>query len=226
MIIPADQFNYRNYTTTSGELVYRDFILKNGGMDEIANTNIDVSFILCDDYPVVVNPNKQSVYYHYSPSSGAILQKEALLQKFHKEIENTYETGGDFLVFADSELVGTDKVLYEKHWFKHPTTLSGKVFTFIYLLVAYSGKNLIKYYLHPLRTDEGGKFLNKYTGSFFDSSIAYEEFGLNIVHNILKLTFNNQHMKLEDFMEAFKKFNTRDLSKYETETFLNERRKK
>ena len=37
-------------------------------------------------------------------------------------------SNGSRMVIMIQDLI-TDKVLYENHWFKHPTTLSGKVFT-------------------------------------------------------------------------------------------------
>ena len=216
-----DVFNYRHYTHHLGSDYYGEIIRREVPPEHLVGKLYTASFKLSDYYPVVVRPNKASVHYNtYSSSRKDGTLREKFFIGYDREIRNAFDVGLEYLVFIDDELVATDRYLYMEQWCAQPISMYAKPSQFKYLTISFPHKKGVVFYFYPLRTELGARFLELYHGRYFSNEGCFSELGINIISNILRLTYASGCIGVKGLKECFVGIPPEDMGLYQIAKFM------
>lgn len=213
------KYNFRYYSLAYGAAFYDRFLEKNADIAKIGNPAITPSFTFSWNYPVILDIERKTVYYHahFGHRNSA---NESVFQEYMTEIKDGSSQGSRHFLFADNVLLGTDKFIYLENWADQPRPTRGKLSDFLYAIVAYVEKDMMKYYIYTMRTDMGARLLETYMGSFIGSQSDYDKYGVKVISKILSQTFVNNYMNEDDLESEFRQFTHRNLSDYRLKSFF------
>jgi len=215
------QYNFRYYSIAYGADFYDKFLNKNTDILKIGNPALQPTFTFCWNYPVILDVERKTVYYHatFGHRNNA---NEDVFNDNLEEIKNASGLGSRHFLFSDGNLIGTDRFIYLKYWANQPRTTHGRLSDFLYAIVSYVEKDMIKYYIYTIRTDLGAKLLETYFGSYFSTGGEYTEFGVRVVSQLLSKTYINNYVTATDFKDRFREFSRRSLSEYKLKSFFEQ----
>ena len=209
--------NFRHFAHIIGGQYYDDFIKKDIPAEHLVGKFDMASFLLCDDYPVLVEPSRENVHYH-NFNQGHV--DDDFYKKWGEEITAGFNNGFDFLMFADGQLVATDRMIYAEHWCSQPMSMYGKMASFLYLIVALPFKGGMAYFMYPLRTKAGGKFLELYHGRFWSEKGTFNDFGLGVLANLIRLAYGANEFGMSGLRKCFAQTMPEDLKSYQIRQFM------
>lgn len=204
------KFNFTYYIHSKGGAYYDQIIKKNEIPEDVARCK-ELSFRICDDYPLLICPAKETVYYN----SYGKLVNEKFLEDFRKPIMNAFENENEFLLISDGHLIGNDKYIYGEFWHDQPITYDGKISSFLHMMVCLRTGDGMKYYFYPLRTGGASEFLETYFGSFFSKSLTLELLGMNIWADLVRLNYSCQYVDAKGILDKLLDKPVRDMGQYQ-----------
>lgn len=210
------KYEVRNHA--AGSTVYRDYIHQNTGIPRLGSPTEDVYFLLVEERPRILDLEKDTAIYfkikrdNYIRKNHITYYEDSVLEAMDDECK--------WLLYDDDVLIATDKYVYSDVWMKQPITMYGKTSGYNFLIVAYRESKEMDYYLFDLRTEAGKRALETYFGTFLGRNNKYEEFGMNIYTNIIKIAYANSKVNKEDLKKRSPGTQTRTCSLYNYDYFF------
>ena len=216
-----DIFDFQNYSHILGSDFYKEKIKKDVSVKDIKSKLFFAKYLLSDYYPILVRPSHTTVYYNIYNSTGTSSTiGEDFLSTWGKEIRNCFNSGYDYLVFIDKQLVATDGVVYLEHWYNQPISLERKISSYSYITIALPHKGGMTYFIYPLKSLSGGSFLEAYHGRYLSKKGIFTDFGLDILSDMISLTYDGRNFTSSGFKESFVKDLPEELRTYNILRFI------
>ena len=209
--------NFRYYAHCIGSQFYKDSLKKDVPLEHLVDKFHEAKFMLTDCYPILVEPSKTNVHYS-TYNKGPV--KDSFWKKNRDEILNGFQSGFKFLMFIKDTLVGNSQTIYSEYWCSQPMSMYGKMSSFLYVIMAIPHKNEMRYFIYPLRTKSGGKFLELYHGRYYSKKGTFDTFGLNLLTNLIRLSYSANEFEISGFKECFAKDMPNDIKKYRIKRFI------
>ena len=204
--------NFKYYGHTfGGHAGYARYIMQNLYSNRLNDSTIESRFYLTSNRPALVNPFKKTIYY-LDNSQGYL--DENVINRYRQQLTDGINNDATMFIFCDDILIGTDKYILEEYWAAQPITLHGKPFEYLYMLVCFMKNNLLSYSLYSLRTPAGREAVENYFGSYFHESGNFDEYGLKLMVNILKLSYGNGDISVDGLKDSFAKGEIRSMNEY------------
>jgi len=220
-----DISNSKNYSHHTNSGFYKEKIKMDVPAEHLVGDFHNASFLLSDYYPMLIEPAKTSVHYNtYLTSSDDGIIKEAFFKENEKEIRNCFNNGYEFLMYVDGLLVANSNFVYMANWCSQPISMVGRLSSFKYLTVALPHKSGMVYFLYPLRTEAGGRFLELYHGRYWSERGTFHKFGVGIVSNLIRLSYAAQHFTKGGFERAYAKEMPEELKSYQIVKIMEKER--
>jgi len=222
----TDIFNFKGYSHRLNSGFYAEKIKKDVPADHLVGDFHKASFLLSDFYPILVEPAQTAVHYHtYNTSSSDGMVKEAFFKENTEEIRSCFNNGYEFLMYVDGLLVANNKFTYMTSWCSQPISMIGRMSSYAYITLALPHKDGMVYFIYPLRTEAGGRFLELYHGKYWSDRGIFHKFGVEIVSNLIRLSYDAQYFTKGGFEKSYAKEMPEDLKTYQITKFMDKRKR-
>jgi len=211
----TDIFNFKGYSHHMESNFYLEKIKKDVPAEHLVGDFQNALFLLSSYYPILIEPSKTAVHYNnYRNSNSGSILKESDLKEKSEEIRNCFNNGYEFLMYVDGLLVANDKFTYMENWCSQPISMISRLSSYLYVTVALPHKGGMVYFIYPLKTEAGGRFLELYHGRYWSKKGTFHKFGVGIISNLIRLSYAAQHFTTDGFERAYAEEIPEDLKSY------------